>query len=66
MEESLIAMRKASAQAQFRFLNIRLDGISVEDPERHPHMVRESRRSTCYSGRSGSLWKVSALDVGPA
>lgn len=22
-----------------RFLNIRLDNISVEDPERHPHMV---------------------------
>lgn len=22
-----------------RFLNIRLDGIKVEDPERHPHMV---------------------------
>ncbi|OCF78093.1 U6 snRNA-associated Sm-like protein LSm2 [Kwoniella mangroviensis CBS 8886] len=23
----------------YRFLNIRLDGISVEDPERHPHML---------------------------
>ncbi|KAI9632456.1 uncharacterized protein MKK02DRAFT_40759 [Dioszegia hungarica] len=22
-----------------QFLNIRLDGISVEDPERHPHML---------------------------
>lgn len=25
-----------------RYLNIRLDGISVEDPERHPHMVSPS------------------------
>lgn len=24
-----------------RFLNIRLDGISVDDPERHPHMVSD-------------------------
>jgi hypothetical protein len=25
--------------ADDRFLNIRLDGIQVDDPERHPHMV---------------------------
>jgi len=27
------------AEADDRFLNIRLDGIQVDDPERHPHMV---------------------------
>ena len=27
------------ANADDRFLNIRLDGIQVDDPERHPHMV---------------------------
>ena len=31
--------RDVSCRADCRFLNIRLDGITVEDPERHPHMV---------------------------
>lgn len=30
-----------------RFLNIRLDGITVEDPERHPHMVSRPDLDAC-------------------
>lgn len=37
-----------------RFLNIRLDGISVEDPERHPHMVSWKIRMR--------QWSMSAVD----
>lgn len=33
---SILSLSKALTN---RFLNIRLDGIRVEDPERYPHMV---------------------------
>ena len=38
--EIFVSAKEGSLILSNRFLNIRLDGISVEDPERHPHMVR--------------------------
>lgn len=52
-----------------RFLNIRLDNISVEDPERHPHMVSVyilffSTVAKCESGNLDGE-KMAKLRRGP-